>query len=150
MKRRSRTLLCLWISCAGAAAHAQSQYEPDQPVRAQTQAATQAASVASYWTPERMRQAKPMPTPARVVRASELTASSALDDGLAAAGAEPGYAAGCRPGATNCNSVEHVLSPDSAKYAEMLGQLAQPQHGAKPANPRNGPYGPFQRWSEHD
>src|SRR4029453_3971775 len=97
---------------------------------------------------ERMREAKPMPTPARVVRASELLADS-VDDGLAAAGAEPGFANGCRPGAANCRSVERIVSPDSAAYAAMLG-LAQPQHGAKPANPLNGPYGPFQRWSEHD
>ena len=149
MKRRIRTLLCIWTSCIGAAAHAQSAYEPDQPQRAQAQLATQAASVTAYWTPERMRQAKPMPTPARVIRASELAASSALDDGLAAAGAEPGYANGCRPGAENCRSVEHVISPDNALYAEMIG-LAQPQHGAKPTNPLNGPYGPFQRWSEHE
>ena len=150
MKRRTRTLLCILTSCVGAAAHAQSAYEPDQPLRAQSQLATQAASVGSYWTPERMRAAKPMPTPARVVSASALLAdSSSVDEGLAAAGAEPGFANGCRPGAVNCSSVERVISPDSAAYAAMLG-IAQPQHGAKPANPLNGPYGPFQRWSEHD
>ena len=67
MKRRTRVLLGIWTSCLGAAAHAQSAYEPDQPQRVQAQLATQAASVSSYWTPERMRQAKPMPTPARVI-----------------------------------------------------------------------------------
>jgi len=130
MKRRTRTLLCILTSCVGAAAHAQSAYEPDQPQRAQSQLATQAASVGSYWTPERMRAAKPMPTPARVVSASALLAdSSSVDEGLAAAGAEPGFANGCRPGAVNCSSVERVISPDSAAYAAMLG-IAQPQHGA--------------------
>jgi len=88
MKRRSLTLLCIWTSCLGAAAHAQSAYEPDQPQRAQAQLATQAARVTSYWTPERMRQAKPMPTPARVVTSSSLLAdSSSQADALAAAGA---------------------------------------------------------------
>jgi V8-like Glu-specific endopeptidase len=149
MKRRIRTVLCIWTSCLGATAHAQSAYEPDQPQHAQAQLATQAASVVAYWTPERMRRAKPMPTPARVIRSSELTTSSAADEDLAAAGAEPGYANGCRPGAANCRSVERVISPDSPLYAAAMGS-AQPQHGAKPANPLNGPYGPFQRWSEHD
>jgi hypothetical protein len=96
-----------------------------------------------------MRQAKPMPMPARVVRASELGASAAADADLVAAAAEPGYANGCRPGREDCRSVERVISPDSPLYAAALG-IAEPQHGTEPTNPLNGPYGPFQRWSEHD
>jgi V8-like Glu-specific endopeptidase len=147
MKRETKTLLCMLSACMASATQAQSPYELDQPQRTQAQLSTQAASTTAYWTLERMRQAKAMPMPSRVVRSNELSASSGVDESLAAAGATPGYATGCKPGALNCESVERVISVDSPLYALATGQ---PQHGAKPINPRNGPYGPFQRWSEHD
>lgn len=148
MNRKSWPLLCIGASCIATAAHAQSAYELDQPQRNRAEMSTQAAAAAAYWTPERMRSAKAMPLPSRVVRASELAATSGVDEVLAA-GAEPGYATGCKPPADNCQSSEHAISPDSSLHAAALG-LALPQHGAKPVNPLNGPYGPFQRWSEHD
>jgi V8-like Glu-specific endopeptidase len=148
MNRKSWTLLCIGASCIATAAHAQSPYELDQPQRDQAQLNAQASAASAYWTAERMRKAKPMPMPSRVVRASELTATSGIDE-ILAAGAEPGYATGCKPPADNCQSKEHAISPNSPLYDAAIG-LAQPQHGTKPANPRNGPYGPFQRWSEHD
>jgi V8-like Glu-specific endopeptidase len=147
MKHKIRTLLCIG-TCITGAAHAQRAYELDQPQQDESRMSMQAAAVAAYWTPERMRAAKEMPMPARVVSASQLSASSGIDEVLAA-GAEPGYATGCKPPADNCNSHERNISRDSPLYDMAIG-LAEPQHGTKPSNPRNGPYGPFQRWSEHD
>ena len=143
------TLLCIGASCIFSAAHAQRPYELDQPVLNQSQLSQQSAATASYWTAERMRNAREMPMPTRVLRANELAASSGIDE-IAAAGAEPGYATGCKPPADHCQGRERTISRDSPLYALATGSLAEPQHGTKPTNPRLGPYGPFQRWTEHD
>jgi V8-like Glu-specific endopeptidase len=147
MKHKIRALLCIGV-WATAAAHAQRAYELDQPQQDQSRMSVQAAATAAYWTAERMRAAKEMPMPTRIVSASQMSASSGIDEVLAA-GAEPGYATGCKPPADNCQSHEKTISRDSPLY-DMAAGLAEPQHGTKPTNPRNGPYGPFQRWSEHD
>lgn len=110
------------------------------------QAAAAAEAIQNYWTPERMATAIPMPTPTVVV-------DDAMLDGVvsqepAAPDAVPGYATGCTPkNAATCEGVVHVLSPDDAQYPAAA---VQPQHGTMPTNPLTGPYGPFQRWAEHD
>jgi len=147
MTHKIRALLCIGTLATGAA-HAQRAYELDQPLQDQSRTSMASAATAAYWTAERMRTAKEMQLPTRVISASQLSASSGIDE-VAVSGADPGYATGCKPPADNCQSREQSISRDSPLYAVATG-LGQPQHGTKPTNPRNGPYGPFQRWSEHD
>ncbi len=147
MKRHARILLGLCSASLASAVQAQVVFDFDPSARSEAQRSTQAASITAYWTPERMRSAKAMPTPTRVVSASELTATFETDRELMAAGAGPGYANGCPPNDGDCASVERTLPPGTSLYE---ASLAAPQHGAKPANPQTGPYGPFQRWTEHD
>ena len=110
---------------------------------------SQAASiqaVADYWTAERMRSAKPM-IPARVVSPASLETPAVAEQVELA---EPGYVRGCPPGATNCDTSPRTLSSQDLAYSSSAayGDLIEPMHGTKPVNPRDGPYGPFQRWRE--
>lgn len=111
-------------------------------------AATQASldrMTTSYWTAERMASARPMPVPTvRVDSLAAPQASQAIDSS-----AVPGSIAGCRPGAADCSPVAKSLAPEAIPSESAApGDLLQPMHGTKPANPRTGPYGPFQRWRE--
>lgn len=103
-------------------------------------------SVADYWTAERMRAAKPM-IPARVVSATSLETPVVAEQVELA---EPGYVRGCLPGATNCDTSPRTLSSQDLAYSSSAayGDLIEPMHGTKPVNPKDGPYGPFQRWRE--
>jgi V8-like Glu-specific endopeptidase len=150
MKRHSRVLLWALSSCIASAVHAQAAYDLDQPIRSQSQAqaSAQAAATAAYWTAERMKTAREMPMPTKVISAAQLMSMDEADSDLIASGASPGYANGCRPGAAGCESVERSVAPGTSLYAVASG--AMPQHGTKPTNPLTGPYGPFQRWTEHE
>ncbi|MSQ47668.1 MAG: hypothetical protein EXR78_04635 [Deltaproteobacteria bacterium] len=118
----------------------------DGPVSEGT--AGQAQAAASYWTPERMANAKPMPTPTVNVTSLSLAFPPASQEGNELA--VPGYVPGCRPNASNCSPTARTLSSQDALSSESAapGDLLQPMHGTKPTNPLSGPYGPFQRWRE--
>lgn len=97
-----------------------------------------AAEIVAYWTSERMAAAIPMPIPAE---ADPNAGLPQLDGEASVADGPPGFAPGwdalsglAQPGADAAFSLE-----------EFTAQLEQPQHGAKPTNPKDGPYGPFQR-----
>jgi hypothetical protein len=112
----------------------------------QSQAAGIAQAIQDYWTPARMAAAKPMPTPAVVIDPALLDA--VVSEPALTPDAVPGYATGCSPAnAATCESVAHELLPGDPRTAAAM---AQPMHGTAPANPLAGPYGPFQRWAEHD
>lgn len=130
-----------------AGSFAQSGLDSVSGATAVADAAT-AQAVSSYWTEERMANAKARSVSV-VVTADSLSPSSSLDrsGGLTAT---PGFARGCAPGGTACDTSPQTLS--NAELAALAtaayGDLIQPMHGAKPVNPRDGPYGPFQRWRE--
>ncbi|NOT54478.1 MAG: hypothetical protein HOP18_07725 [Deltaproteobacteria bacterium] len=109
-------------------------------------ATVEAKAIASYWTPERMANAKPMPTPLVPVTALSLASPPASQEGDALA--VPGYVPGCRPNTTDCDPVARPLaSPSAFSESAAPGDWIS-MHGTKPINPRTGPYGPFQRWRE--
>jgi V8-like Glu-specific endopeptidase len=110
-------------------------------------ATVEAKATASYWTPERMANAKPMPTPTVTVDALSLAFPAVSEESSDLA--VPGYVPGCRPNASNCSPVARTLSSQDALSSESAapGDWIS-MHGTKPTNPRTGPYGPFQRWRE--
>lgn len=114
------------------------------------QMAFDAQSISSYWTQAKMASAKPMPTPLVSVDATSLSFHPIAQE--SAELADPGYSPGCRPNAKNCDNTPRKLSSQSALSTggEAFGDLIQPMHGTKPINPKDGPYGPFQRWREAD
>jgi len=144
-----------------AVAFAQSPDELDELPLSQAQARTMAIEIESYWTPERMAEAKPM-----TAIFDELALPPYNDDldekAMALEGEQvlPGYAPGWKPGrhaqAQPAADVEYIITPDHPLWNLATGGVAdedgyaQPQHGSKPSNPRTGPYGPFQRWTEFD
>jgi V8-like Glu-specific endopeptidase len=136
----------LWSIMAITNAQSQNGVVSDEmDVKAQSTAEAQAT--ASYWTPEQMANAKPMPIPTVTIDSLSLAfpAVSGESDELAA----PGYARGCRPNASNCDTALRPLSSQKALSSESAAPgdwIAM--HGAKPTDPRTGPYGPFQRWRE--
>ena len=122
------------------AAQDQAQ-QPDSPVMAPAVAAETAAQVLAYWTAERMESAIPMPSPAVVdpnVGAPQANATLSVPEG------EPGYAPGWDPASGVAAPGPDIGFAFPAAAASQT-DLAQPQHGVKPTNPRDGPYGPFQR-----
>ena len=144
----SQAVICasLWSVMAVTNAYAQRG-----PVLEGTSVQAQAAqmqSTASYWTPERMASAKPMPTPLVKVTALSLAFPPASQEGDTLA--VPGYVPGCRPNTPNCGPAARTLAFQDALSSESVapGDLLQPMHGVKPTNPLTGPYGPFQRWRE--
>ncbi len=110
--------------------------------------AADAKTISSYWTPARLAAAKPMPTPLVPVSAASLSFRPVAQESLEAA--DPGYTPGCRPNAKNCDTAPRKLALENgaSTSSEAFGDLIQPLHGAKPVNPKDGPYGPFQRWRE--
>jgi len=108
-----------------------------------------AHAVESYWTAELLASAKPMPTPTIIVDPSSLEFPLIMEQDSEQA--LPGYSPGCSPAnASKCTNKIYTLSPDSPLFSASAayGDLIQPLHGTKPTNPKDGPYGPFQRWSE--
>ena len=110
------------------------------------------AASESYWTPEKMANAKPMPTPLVIVDELSLANRPLAEGEESAEPAVPGFIQGCPPNKSDCNPKERILSSNSQDEIFPLssapGDLIQPVHGSKPTNPLNGPYGPFQRWRE--
>jgi V8-like Glu-specific endopeptidase len=128
--------------------YAQPQIAEDTDGGGGAQATVDAQAIASYWTSAKMANAKPMPTPMVIVDSVSLTfppVSQESDEP-----AVPGYSPGCQPNASNCNNASRTLSSQVSlsSSSEAPGDLIQPIHGTKPVNPKNGPYGPFQRWKE--
>ena len=111
-------------------------------------AAADAQAIASYWTVEKMNDAVPMPIPTVTVDALSLASPPISEEN--GEPAVPGYAPGCHPNASNCNTAPRTLSSRDAFSSESraYGDMLQPMHGTKPTNPKTGPYGPFQRWRE--
>ncbi len=141
--RYSKAIISAGLWSVMAITNAQAQ---GSPVSEGT--AGEARGIASYWTPERMADAKPMPVPKVIVDALSLASPPASE----ASGelAMPGYVRGCPPNASNCDPTPRTLSSQDAFSSESAayGDLLQPMHGTKPINPLSGPYGPFQRWRE--
>lgn len=106
-----------------------------------------AMSAADYWTPERMETARPREANIPV---SPQSIGAPVTIERSAAPAVPGYVQGCRPNAPQCDTSPRTLSSEALMSLSIqpAGDLLMPMHGAKPANPLSGPYGPFQRWRE--
>lgn len=113
------------------------------------QAAVDAQTIVSYWTPAKMANAKPVPMPAVIVDPASLEFAPVSQE--SGEQAVPGYSPGCRPNVSNCNTAPRTLSSSQTSLISTsvaVGDLILPLHGTAPANPKNGPYGPFQRWRE--
>jgi V8-like Glu-specific endopeptidase len=147
--RYSKALIVAGLWSVMAITNAQSQNGVvSEEMDVEAQAAIDAQAIASYWTAEEMANAQPMPIPMVTVDAFSLAFPRGSEErGEPAA---PGYAPGCRPHASNCDNTPRTLSSQHAFSSESgaYGDLIQPMDGTKPTNPKNGPYGPFQRWRE--
>jgi hypothetical protein len=100
-----------------------------------------AQAVMNYWTPERMESAQPKPIPGAVIDPTRPTGTARSQAEVVGA---PGLVAAHPPG--QIPAVEQKLE---LKAGEYVGQTAPApaSYGAAPSEPRNGPYGPFQRWT---
>jgi V8-like Glu-specific endopeptidase len=146
--RSAKALLVAGVWSVLAITNAQAQNGPVSDVmRAGAQAGVDAQAIAAYWTETRMAEAKPMPLPTVTVDSLALAFPPVSEESGEAA--VPGYARGCRPHASTCNTAPRTLSSQEAfSESAAYGDLLQPMHGTKPTNPKTGPYGPFQRWRE--
>ncbi len=102
-----------------------------------------AAQIQAYWTAERMASAQPMPAPAGNSAANSAYAATPAPMPAADMVVQPGW---------NPNSgLPQPTLADAVviKKGSSTQNLAQPQavYGSPPSNPRDGPYGPFQRRS---
>jgi V8-like Glu-specific endopeptidase len=147
--RYSKAFIVAGFWSVMAITNAQAQDGPVlEEIAVEAQAAANAQAIASYWTAEEMANAEPMPIPMVIVDPISLVfppASQESDEP-----AVPGYARGCPPNASGCNTAPRTLSSRDAFSSESgaYGDLIQSGHGTKPINPKDGPYGPFQRWRE--
>jgi V8-like Glu-specific endopeptidase len=91
----------------------------------------------AYWTPERMAAAIPME------KFAVGHAFAAQSPSVAAPIGTPGFSAGASPAMAQANS------PMIGQSALFPAYTAQPlDFGSAPSNPRDGPYGPFQRFGQ--
>jgi hypothetical protein len=93
-----------------------------------------AAAILEYWTPERMASAQPMPFPTRVAEDSPQQEAAREITG------DPGWVNGGAAGGG-----AYVENRTTFSLSDML--VAPQTFGVAPTNPRDGPYGPFQRWT---
>ncbi|MDH3694328.1 MAG: hypothetical protein OER96_07140 [Gammaproteobacteria bacterium] len=122
-----------------------SHYSAAQDVISTTTNVQTAAEIATYWTPERMQNAEPVPLP-EVVQPSS---SSSVSSSALPAGAKPSYAPGWAPGSGPQPSADLRIEIDKghALYDVATG-LVDTQDGAVPTNPADPlAYAPFQRWT---
>ncbi len=103
-----------------------------------------AAQIQAYWTPERMAAARPMPSPTRIDGLSSDIESVSTPTPVSESVWLPGWNPNSgRPQPTLADMV-------TVKNGSITQGLAQPQfasYGTAPTNPKDGPYGPFQRRS---
>lgn len=104
-------------------------------------AARAAAMVRAYWTAERMQTARPMPVPTVAMAAGAKPLRAAPPHAL------PGWAPGWEPGSGPQPKADTVYWMSEEDYVASEAAKLEPQHGAEPMNPRDGPYAPFQRWT---
>lgn len=132
------------ISALGLCAVAATVYADEGPVidsvKDNAQEAATVRAVHAYWTKSAMQTAKAREATV-IVSAAELNAPVSGQEEISG---PAGVVAGCLPGAVNCNPTPRTLSTANAES----GSTAAPMHGSAPTNPKNGPYGPFQRWRE--
>ncbi len=100
-----------------------------------SQTAKQAAAGDDYWTAKRMREATPMDA-GYVVDPDDLDAPSSSSAPPGPPGISPGWKGG-----------KTAKAARKQANRTLATQIGEPQHGTKPTDPLNGPYGPFQRWS---
>ncbi|SDW62608.1 trypsin-like serine peptidase [Thiocapsa roseopersicina] len=103
---------------------------------------TQAGDVHEYWTPERMQNAQPRPLPGAVVSEEQLSRPAQEADIPAGS---PILVPGWSPGSGEPPPLQgdgELLNMD-LETQDILLQT----YGAAPTNPKDGPYGPFQRWT---
>lgn len=103
---------------------------------------TQSDQALQYWTPERMQGVQPMPLPERIVSDEQLKSTTRE-------AAWPPGPATLVPGRP---PPDDELSPLPHETYELNLDAPTPDalpqtHGSAPTNPKDGPYGPFQRWS---
>jgi V8-like Glu-specific endopeptidase len=113
--------------------------QPLGPVTAPTtaeQAEQQAQAVMEYWTSERMASAQAMPIPTRLIT------DSAAPGGEVVTFGDPGFVNGWIPG-----GAAYVEQRQTFSSAHPQSMMAPQTFGVAPTNPRDGPYGPFQRWT---
>lgn len=99
----------------------------------------------SYWTPDKMAAAKPLPVPTVVLSAGDILADQVRAQ-LQPQG-EPGYAPGWAPGDGPQPGAHVRYTIDKSNPLFVTAQGVTAQDGTIPSNPKDGPYGPFQRWT---
>ena len=152
--RYSKIIIAAGLLSCMSMAYAQPQVAKDMDVIPEetaggAQLAVDVQGIASYWSPARMANAKPMQIPNVTVESASLSFPPASQE--SAVQAVPGFSGGCPPNASYCDTTPHTLSSSQASLSSAsvaYGDMIQPMHGDKPVNPKYGPYGPFQRWRE--
>lgn len=133
---------CLVAAPAAVGAQADDGVVTTPPLT-EAQAISQANAINAYWTPERMAEAIPMPTPTVMVTEDDFerqaTDSFEIDG-------PPGLVNGHPPGgAPYVPFVQTFAQSDAAPMSTADTQ----DYGTAPTNPEDGPYGPFQRYTMH-
>lgn len=100
-------------------------------------------SIMDYWTEERMQNAVPIPTPTHEVEGA-VSETATVEVALGPLVIYPGW--NSKSGLPQPGPNDRITL--TAENSHLVPDLAQPQHtGALPTNPKDGPYGPFQRWT---
>ncbi len=135
MRLRATQLIVAGLIAVMAGGALAQQQGPVMEPTSQAQAEAEAAAVMAYWTADRMASAEPVPIPTRLIEESAQEESQPVVTG------DPGVVNGHRPGGGPYFEQKRVL-----KRSEVAA-LAPQVFGTAPTNPRDGPYGPFQRWT---
>jgi hypothetical protein len=145
-------LLCFVPFAAFSQSQSAGENELDQPAVSEAEAMATARAAEAYWTAARMKAARPMPIPTLTLDREAVEAAADEVEEASPFRALPGYSPGWRPGSAPHKNVKyyipvgHPMYPVTAAAADGF----QPQHGTAPTNPKDGPYGPFQRYTEFD
>jgi hypothetical protein len=102
----------------------------------------QAGGVQEYWTPERMQNAQPRPLSEVVVSDEQLLRATQEAD---VPMGQPILVPGWSP-----EGGEHPPLPGEGEQMNLdfeIQDVLLQTYGTAPSNPKDGPYGPFQRWT---
>ncbi len=142
-------LLCL-VPVAAFSQNRQEAASLDDPNVSAAEALASARATVAYWTVARMKAAIPMSRAVAFDANAVEAAANEVEE--ASPAALPGFAPGWRPGMPPHKDVKYYIPAGHPMYPTNASVEAgfQPQHGSAPTNPRTGPYGPFQRYTEID
>lgn len=132
---------CSVVAAAVAVIAAAGSVGAQEPGPVSQAKAVDTAALRAYWTPERMAAAKPLPIPA-------LKGTGVTDPMARVIPGIPGFVRGASPEEAQAGSPLIGKVTEFPQLAMAPAVFSPATFGSEPSDDLNGPWGPFQRWTQ--